>query len=85
VNVLREGDFFGEVAALMGVARSANVITEEESEFLILPARVMRRLAKQFPGLRQVFYTTITERLARIELPGDTLLDQGLLKELRTE
>jgi MFS family permease len=84
-NILREGDFFGEVAALMGVTRSANVITEEESEFLILPARVMRRLARQYPGLRRVFNAVITERLHRIELPRGTQLDQGLLRELRTE
>jgi CRP-like cAMP-binding protein len=85
VNYLHEGDFFGEVAALMGVTRSANVITEEDSEFLVLPSRVMRRLARQYPGLSEVFYTTITKRLARIELPLDTQLDQDLLRELRME
>jgi CRP-like cAMP-binding protein/predicted MFS family arabinose efflux permease len=85
VNVLRKGDFFGEVAALMGVARSANVITEEASEFLVLPSRVMRRLARQFPALKRVFYATIAERLRRIELPLGTQLDQDSLRELRTE
>jgi CRP-like cAMP-binding protein/Na+/melibiose symporter-like transporter len=85
VNILQAGDFFGEVAALMGVPRSANVITEEESEFLILPAVVMRRLARQYPALGQVFQTTISTRLARIELPLGTQLDQSLLRELRTE
>lgn len=85
VNILQAGDFFGEVAALMGVPRSANVITEEESEFLILPAAVMRRLARQYPALGQVFQTTISTRLARIELPLGTQLDQSLLRELRTE
>jgi CRP-like cAMP-binding protein/predicted MFS family arabinose efflux permease len=85
VNILREGDFFGEVAALMGTSRTANVITEEESRFLVLPSRVMRRLAEQYPRLRQVFSATIAERLQRIELPTGTLLDQDLLRELRTE
>jgi CRP-like cAMP-binding protein/predicted MFS family arabinose efflux permease len=85
VNILGEGDFFGEMAALMGTRRTANVITEEESKFLILPSRVLRRLAKQYPSLRRVFSATIAERLRRIELPVGTLLDQDLLRELRTE
>ncbi|MGZ9220925.1 MAG: MFS transporter [Anaerolineales bacterium] len=84
VNYLREGDFFGEIAALMGTVRSANVIAEEDSEFLILPSRVMQRLAKEYEGLRQLFYRTMAERLNKIELPFGTSLDQDLLRELRT-
>jgi CRP-like cAMP-binding protein len=83
-NYLHEGDFFGEIAALTGAARTANVITEEPSEFLILPARVMRKLTKRYAGLRQVFYRTITERLSQIELPLGTRLDQDMLRDLRT-
>jgi CRP-like cAMP-binding protein len=68
-STMREGDFFGEIAALTGVARKVNIITEEECEFLIIPSKVMRQLAKKYDGLRQVFYTTIAQRLSRIELP----------------
>jgi MFS family permease len=81
---LHEGEFFGEIAALMGTVRSANVITEEASEFLIIPSRVMQRLASQDKGLRQVFYSTMAERLSKIELPFGKNLDQQLLRELRT-
>jgi len=83
-GTMREGDFFGEIAALTGAARTANIITEEESEFLIIPAKVMRQLAKQYDGLRQVFYVTMAQRLSKIELPRGTSLDQDLLRELRT-
>jgi CRP-like cAMP-binding protein len=83
-NYLHEGDFFGEIAALTGAARTANVITEEPSEFLIIPARVMRKLTKRYAGLRQVFYRTMTERLSQIELPLGTRLDQDMLRDLRT-
>ncbi|HLE91342.1 MAG TPA: cyclic nucleotide-binding domain-containing protein, partial [Anaerolineales bacterium] len=83
-STMQEGDFFGEIAALTGAARTANIITEEESEFLIIPAKVMRQLAKQYDGLRQVFYMTMAQRLSRIELPRGTSLDQNLLRELRT-
>jgi len=85
LSYLREGDFFGEVAALTGAQRTANIITEEESEFLILPSKVMKRLAQNYEGLRDVFYTTITERLSQTELPRGVSLDQQLLRELRTE
>lgn len=84
LNDLKEGDFFGEVAALTGVERTANIITEEQSEFLIIPSKVMRRLVEKFAGLRAVFYTTMAERLSMIELPRSPSLDQQLLRELRT-
>jgi len=85
LSYLHEGDFFGEVAALTGAQRTANIITEEESEFLILPSKVMKRLAQNFEGLRDVFYTTISERLSQTELPRGVSFDQQLLRELRTE
>jgi len=82
--ILHEGDFFGEVAALTGTVRTANVITEEESEFLIIPSKVLRRLADQYASLKEVFYTTMAERLSVTDLPIGTKLDQGLLRELRS-
>lgn len=85
LNELEEGEFFGEVAALTGTQRIANVITEEESEFLIIPSKVMRRLAQKYDGLREVFHATMTERLDRIALSRSAVLDQQMLLELRTD
>jgi len=84
LNYLYESDFFGEVAALTGAQRTANVITEEDSEFLIIPSKVMRRLAEKYDGLRKVFHATMAERLKRIELVRSVSHDQQLLRELRT-
>jgi CRP-like cAMP-binding protein len=84
VSYMQEGDFFGEIAALTGAARTANIITEEESEFLIIPSKVMRQLAGQYDGLRRVFYATMAQRLSKIELPRGASFDQDLLRELRT-
>ena len=84
LNYLREGDFFGEVAALTGMTRTANIITEEDSEFLILPSKVMKALAKKYPGLNVMLHTLIGERLSQTELPRGTGFDQQLLRELRT-
>jgi CRP-like cAMP-binding protein len=85
LNYLHEGDFFGEVAALTGMARTANIITEEDSQFLIIPSKVMKALAKKYPGLNVMLYTLIGERLSQTELPRGTGFDQQLLRELRTE
>ena len=85
LNYLHEGDFFGEVAALTGTQRTANIIAEEDSEFLIIPSKVMRRLATKYDKLRDIFYATMAERLSRIELPRGTSWDQNLLRDLRTK
>ena len=84
LNYLREGEFFGEVAALTGMARTANVITEEDCEFLILPSKVMRRLTQKYPSLNVMLHTLIGERLSATELPRGTGFDQQLLRDLRT-
>ena len=84
LRYLHEGDFFGEVAALTGMARTANVITEEDSEFLIIPSKVLKRLAQRYPALNVMLHTTIGERLSLTELPRGTGFDQQLLRELRT-
>ena len=85
LRYLQEGDFFGEVAALTGMSRTANVITEEDSEFLIIPSKVLKRLAKYYPALNVMLHTTIGERLSLTELPRGTGFDQQLLRELRTQ
>ena len=85
LNYLHEGEYFGEVAALTGAPRTANVIAEEDSEFLILPSKVLRRLADRYSGLKELFFTTMAERLSVIDLPLAVKLDQGLLRELRTD
>jgi len=85
LRYMKAGDFFGEVAALTGMARTANIITEENSEFLILPAKVMKRLAQKYPSLNVMFHTMIGERLSLTELPRGTGFDQQLLRELRTD
>jgi len=84
LNYLHEGDFFGEAAALAGLPRTANVITEDDTEFLIIPSKVMRKLVKKYEHLRDIFYTTMNERLSQIDLPHGSSWDQALLKELRT-
>jgi len=84
LNVYHEGDFFGETAALTGLQRMVNIITEEECEFLILPSGTVQRLAQKHEGLRGMLYAQMTQHLNAVELPHGINLDQQLLRELRT-
>jgi len=84
LNYLHEGDFFGEVAAMTGMTRTANVLTEEYCEFLIIPARVLKRLARDYPELNITLHTAIGQRLSLTELPHTAGMDQQLLRDLRT-
>jgi CRP-like cAMP-binding protein len=72
------------MAAMTGMQRTSNVITEEDCKFLIIPAKVMKRLARNYPGLNVMLHTTIGERLSLTELTRGTGFDQQLLRELRT-
>jgi len=84
LNILRDGDFFGEVAALTGAVRTANIITEEESEFLVVPAKVLRHLTRNYEEVRMMLQTTMIDRLSMIDQPRGVGMDQQLLRELRT-
>jgi MFS family permease len=84
LGILREGDYFGEVAALTGSLRTANVITEEECEFLVLPAGTLRDLARKYPEVSTMFQATMKQRLSMIEMPRRGSLDQQMLRQLRT-
>jgi len=80
----RDGDFFGEIAALKGMPRTASIITEEDCEFLVIHAQVMKQLARSYPGWNSVLHTAMGEHLSRTERPHGTGYDQQMLRELRT-
>jgi CRP-like cAMP-binding protein len=80
------GDFFGEIAALTNMPRTANVVAEQQTTLLQVPAPALRRLTSD-PQLNRLFLSRMTERMARmgmVELPRFAGLDQASLRELRT-
>jgi CRP-like cAMP-binding protein len=86
LEVLNPGDFFGEIAALTGRPRTANIITEEASTLLQVPAAALRGLTSH-PQLNRVFLSKMTERMVRmnlLDLPRVGGIDQQTLRELRT-
>ncbi|MBI3243062.1 MAG: MFS transporter [Chloroflexi bacterium] len=86
LEVLNPGDFFGEIAALTGMSRTANVITEGEATVLKVPAEALRTMTRH-PQLNRLFISKMTERMVRmkmLDLPRGAGLDQQTLRELRT-
>ena len=61
------GDFFGEIAALTGSACTADVVAEELTRLLKVPASTLRSWM-QNPAVSGLFLSTIGERLNRTSI-----------------
>jgi CRP-like cAMP-binding protein len=82
------GDVIGEIAALTGSSRTADVVAEEETELMEVPATTLRQLMTR-PEFGSLVLGKMTERLARTasigDLPRFGRMDQRALREMRTE
>lgn len=64
INVLRGGDFLGEIALVSDRLRTATVTTTTPVRILLLTARDFRALMRELPALRTKVLATATARLA---------------------
>ncbi len=86
LSLMTAGDFFGEIAALTGSRRTANVVAEEPTTVVEVGAAALRALMA-VPELGSLFLTKLTERLNRTnnaDLPRFAGVDQASLRDLRT-
>ncbi len=86
LSIMGEGDFFGEIAALTGMLRTADVVAEEDTRLLQVPAANVHSLMTE-PRLKYLFLSKLTERLSRThetDFPRLARLDQEALLELRS-
>ena len=85
LSTMGAGDFFGEIAALTGSPRTANVVAEDFVEVMEVPAATLRDL-RGVPEMERVIQSKLADRLTRtqnadlVRLAG---LDQRYLADLR--
>ncbi len=86
LNPLLAGDFFGEIAALTGSARTADVVADEDTQLMQVPAATLREMMSN-PQFSSLVLQTMTSRLSVVSstvLPRFAALDQSDLRDLRT-
>lgn len=86
LSTMAAGDFFGEIAALTGSVRTADVVADVDTTLLEVPAEALRA-TMTVPEVQRVVLSTMTSRLQRTEaadLPRLAGIDQADLRDLRT-
>ncbi len=88
LSTMGPGEIFGEIATLTGSTRTADVVAEEPSTLLEIPADVLRQLMAA-PLFGQLVLSKMSERLARSASIGDLPRfggqDRTTLRRLRRE
>jgi len=87
LSTMGAGDFFGEIAALTGSPRTADVVATQPSTLLEVPAEALRAVM-EIPDVNKLLLSTLTERLLRSnqpDLPRLATMDQAALRDLRTK
>ncbi len=85
LSAMGAGDFFGEIAAITGSPRTANVLADEPTELLEVPGATLKGLM-DVPAMEALVKSKLAERLTRtanadlVRLAG---LDQRDLRDLR--
>jgi CRP-like cAMP-binding protein len=86
LSTMEAGDFFGEIAALTGSPRTADVVADTDMTVIEVPAEALRA-TMVVPEIRKLVLSTMTSRLVRTEsadLPRLAGVGQEELRDLRT-
>lgn len=79
---LEDGDFFGEMACLLGQPRSINAVVEEESQILVVQPEVLEELFHQKNGLGLKVLGNLASRLRKAyEIIGNLVEQRGPSEE----
>ena len=87
LSSMSAGDFFGEIAALTGAARTADVVAEEPTRLLRVSGDLLRLMMTQ-PEFSRLVLARMSERLARTtirEMPRTAGINPQDARELQEE
>jgi len=65
IDTLGEGDFFGEMACLIGKPRSVNAVVEEDSQILVVQPEVLESLFRGTSGMGLRVLGNLASRLRK--------------------
>ena len=65
IELLGEGDFFGEMACLLNRPRSINAVVAEDSEILVVDPEVLEEMVRERGGLEIKFLGNLASRLRK--------------------
>jgi CRP-like cAMP-binding protein len=78
IDILEDGDFFGEMACLLGQPRSINAVVEEESQILVVEPELLDELFREKNGLGIKVLGNLASRLRKAyEIIGRLVEEQG--------
>jgi len=86
LSTMTAGDFFGEIGALTGSARTADVVADVDTTLLEVPSESLRG-TMAVPEIQKVVLSTMSSRLQRTDaadLPRLAGVGQAELRDLRT-
>jgi len=86
LSTMTAGDFFGEIGALTGSTRTADVVADVDTTLIEVPAAALRA-TMAVPEIQRVVLSAMTSRLQRTEsadLPRLAGIGQADLRDLRT-
>lgn len=65
IDILQDGDFFGEMACLINEPRSVNALVEEESQILVIQPEILETLFRESSGIGLKIVANLADRLKK--------------------
>ena len=81
IDTLGEGDFFGEMACLIGQPRSINALVEEDSQILVVQPELLDRLFRDTQDMGLKVLGNLASRLKRAYKIIEELIEEKTERE----
>lgn len=78
--ILQKGDFFGELALMLGIPRTASVKAQQETILFSINNQQFDRLLKDYPELSECIIGQLTKNQKELNRRRQELKEKGLLK-----